>query len=216
MSRRGQAARPVRRLGVALAIGVGLGVAIVPNVGCAARPPSISGAVTERSEALTLAWNVLAENKDVAGILAIKSVTPATGTLIREIAEACRRAAGTIERIAKAEGLPLDEDGLPVAETRVRAAIRARVTRELLFASGPTFERSLLLTQVEALGYASNLLEEVASQLRAAERPGPAIDVETEATRFAALRGRVIRRLRVEDAPIPEATPQTTGDATTG
>jgi hypothetical protein len=172
----------------------------VASGGCAARPPSISGAVTERSEALALAWNVLAENKDVAGILAIKSVTPETGTLIREIAEACRRTAGTIERIAKAEGLPLGEDGLPVAETRVRASIRARMTRELLLASGPTFERSLLLTQVEALGYASNLLEEVAAQLRAAERPGPAIDIEAEATRFAELRGRVIRRLRVEDA----------------
>lgn len=192
----------MRRSGAAKVVGV-LGAVLLGGAGpsgCAGAPPAISGRVDERSEGMALAWNVLDENQDVAGILAIKSVSPTTETLVREIAKACETARATIERIAESTGTPLDDDGLPVAERRVRASIRARMTRELLMGSGPAFERSLLLAQVEALGYASNLLAEVAAQLRSVDLDEAAVELDAEAKRFASLRVAVIRRLRVEEA----------------
>jgi len=174
----------------ALAGGMALG-------GCTAGPPAISDDVDERSEAMALAWNLLSQNREVAGILSIKGTTPGTKALIEEIAAASDAAADTLERVARAEGMPLEDDGLPAAEVRVRAAIRARVSRELLFSSGRAFERTLLLTQVEALGYASDLLEEVAARLRATDLPEDAEEIRHEAAAFAALRVRVVDRLRI-------------------
>lgn len=194
--RRPASSRPMRTLLVMAAAATALQTPAF-LVACTA-PPRISGAVGERSEAMALAWGLLKENQDVAGILAIKSVSDDTETLVREIAAAGRQAAVTLEGVARREGLPLDDDGLPAAERRVRASIRARMTRELLLGSGAAFERSLLLSQIEALGYASNLLEEVAAQLRTVDLDDAAVDLDGEAKRFSALRVRAIGRLRIE------------------
>lgn len=175
-------------------------------IGCTTGPPPISGAVNERSEAMALAWELLNENKDVGGILAIKSVTPATRALIEEIASSCRRSAKAIEEVARSQDLSLEDDGLPTAERRVRAAIRAARTRELLLTFGSEFERSLVLAQIEAMGYASALLQEVADQLGAAASEEVVRRFEADATHFGALRGRAIGRLELvpdEDADPP-------------
>ena len=66
--------------------------------------------------------------------------------------------------------------------------------------SGATFERRVLLTQVEALGYGMALLAEVSAQLRAAGLDSDADAIASDATTLASLRKRVVDLLAVEIA----------------
>lgn len=170
-------------------------------LGCGARPPAIRGTVDERSQAMSLAWQLLSDNSGVDGILAIKSPSDATAGLLREIARTCGEAASRLESIAKAHSIPLDATGLPAPEVRVRSSIKGATTRELLFSSGDAFERRVLLTQVEALGYAEALLDEVAAQLKAADLAKDAEQVASEGDALGSLRVKVIHRLAVAAEP---------------
>jgi len=170
-------------------------------LGCGTRPPAIRGTIDERSQAMSLAWRVLSDNAGVDGILAIKSPSEATAGLLREIATTCGEAASRLETIAKASSIPLDATGLPAPEVRVRSAIKGATTRELLFSSGDAFERRVLLTQVEALGYADALLDEVSAQLKAADLSKDAEEVAAYGDRLASLRVKVIDRLAVAAEP---------------
>ena len=173
---------------------------------CAASPPAISGEVDERSEAMSLAWKLLADNKSVDGILLVKKPDPAIASLLREISRVCGETADRIAAIAARERIPLDETGLPVAEERVRAEIRATRTRELLMSSGTTFERRVLLTQVEALGYGMALLAEVSAQVRAMGLDADADAIASDATTLASLRKRVFDLLTVAKGDVPQST----------
>ncbi len=167
---------------------------------CAARPPAISGEVDERSEAMALAWRLLSDNKGIDGLLLIKSPDPAIASLLKEIASACAASASRIARIAAREGIPLAATGLPPAEQRVRAEIAGSTTRELLMSSGPNFERRVLLTQVEALGYGKAMLAEVAAQLEAAGLSEDADAIAADGAALASLRKRVVDLLAVTPA----------------
>jgi hypothetical protein len=171
---------------------------------CAARPPAISGEIDERSEAMALAWRLLSDNKGVDGLLIIKKPDPAIAALLKEIAIACGDAARRIAAIAAREGIPLRETGLPRAEQRVRAEITAATTRELLMSTGPNFERRVLLTQVESLGYGQALLAEAADQLQAAGFPADAEAIAADGATLASLRKRVVDLLTVADPERPQ------------
>lgn len=178
-------------------VAVFVAAAGLATIGCSSAPPAIHGTVDERSQAMALAWAVLSDERKVDGILIVKSADPAIAALLKEIATASGEAADRIETIAAAQGIPLDETGLPAAEMRVRGAIAASTTRELLFSSGPIFERRLLLTQIEALGYASALLAEIALELEAAGFDSDAEAVAADGTRLLALRKRVVDLIAV-------------------
>ena len=191
--RRARAAGPLAAM---LAAGVGF----ASLASCAASPPAISGEVGELSEAMALAWKLLADNKSVDGILLLKKPDPAIASLLKEIAKVCGESADRLAAIAARERIPLDETGLPRAEQRVRSQIAGATTRELLMSSGATFERRVLLTQVEALGYGMALLAEVSAQLRAAGLDSDADAIAADATTLASLRKRVVDLLAVEIA----------------
>lgn len=182
------------------------GVGFASLASCAASPPAISGEFGERSEAMAIAWNLLADNKSVDGILLVKKPDPAIASLLREISRVCGETADRIAAIAAREQIPLDETGLPVAEERVRAEIRGARTRELLMSSGATFERWVLLTQVEALGYGMTLLAEVAAQLRRTGLEADADALAGDATTLASLRERVVDLLTVAKGDVPQST----------
>jgi hypothetical protein len=59
---------------------------------------------------------------------------------------------------------------LPAMEEKTRAAIESTTTKDLLFSSGRAFELRLLLTQVQALGYAGHLAAQLADQEGNAKR----------------------------------------------
>ncbi|MGA1516730.1 MAG: hypothetical protein ACO396_03045 [Phycisphaerales bacterium] len=176
------------------------GAAAGPIVSCAATPPAISGEIDERSEAMALAWKLLADNKGVDGLLIIKKPDPAIAALLKDVAAACGSAANLIAEIAAREGIPLKETGLPPAELRVRSEITAATTRELLMSSGPNFERRVLLTQVEALGYGKVLLAEVAAQLETAGLAEDAEAIAAYGATLASLRKRTVDLLEVADS----------------
>ncbi len=189
-----------RRLGVErdrAARAGALAAMVFTVVGCANSPPPIRGTVDERSQAMSLAWDLLADERKVDGLLVIKSADSSIAELLKEIATACGEAADRLEAIAEAQEVPLDDSGLPPAEVRVRAEIAAATTRELLFTSGATFERRILLTQVEALGYGAALLAEVSGQLEAAGLASEAEAVAADGNRLASLRKRVVDLLAV-------------------
>jgi hypothetical protein len=167
--------------------------ATLPLASCASpRPAAIAGAASARSEGFALAWSLFADNAAVDRSLALKTVSPATGTLVREIAAESRRIAAALEAIARRESLPLDAAGLPATEVAVRQRLRERAAWELLAARGERFERRLLLSQVEALAYGSALLEQLAADSPDA---ADAASLRDEAAAAAALRERAIARL---------------------
>jgi hypothetical protein len=165
--------------------------------GCAApRPVAIEGAAGPRSEGAALAWGLFADNAAVDAAISLKSVSPATAELVREIAAESRRIASLLEAMALRESLPLDSAGLPEAEVAVRRRLREQATWELLAGRGERFERRLLLSQVEALSYGAALLGWLASN---APDSADAASIRAGADTVAALRQRAIDRL----APAP-------------
>lgn len=189
-----------RGAGRTMAMVLFAGMATQALAACAAQPPAISGEIDERSEAMALAWKLLADNKGVDGLLIIKKPDPAIAALLKEVAAACGSAANLIAEIAAREGIPLKETGLPPAELRVRSEITAATTRELLMSSGPNFERRVLLTQVEALGYGKVLLAEVAAQLETAGLAEDAEAIAAYGATLASLRKRTVDLLEVADS----------------
>lgn len=167
--------------------------ACLPLAACASpRAVAIDGVASDRSEGLSLAWSLFAENAAVDRALALRTVSPATAALVGEIAAESRRLADRLEAMAVRESLPLGAAGLPRAEVEVRRRLREQATWELLSARGERFERRLLLSQVEALSYGAALLEWLATH---AAGPADAAALRAEAESVAALRQRAIDRL---------------------
>ena len=127
-------------------------------------PTSASDAL-ERSAGLTLLRDVLARNARVDGILMFKTVDPPVKTLIGDIASSCSRLRDRLDDWARVEdAVDLEATGLPAVEARARALREEWMTRTLLGSSGMEFQLNLLVSQVQALGYASALAEAAAER----------------------------------------------------
>jgi len=145
-----------------------------------------------------LLLDLLADEMKVADVLAIKSPSEATATVLRDIAAAAKDGAADLR-------LLLDDpprisphvDGLPIIETDARNRIANRETIGLLLAGGETFERRILLTQDKACGYLSAL----AASLATAD-PSPARRdlLEALAAGFDRLAARIRSRIAVAPA----------------
>ena len=117
-----------------------------------------------RNNCYSLLHQLLDEEKDVSLLRFIKHEQGDVKNLIKKIADASGTAAKLLEEFARRDPLiRLDELKLPPGETATRDAMGSTKQKELLAQSGDEFELSLLLTQTEALGYASHLAK-VASQ----------------------------------------------------
>jgi hypothetical protein len=114
--------------------------------------------IRTRNQALSLFYDLVSSDQDVGKVFLLKQVDPAVGRLVKEIAKACADARTALDAFAKADpSLRLDVTGLPPMEKKTRDLDSSATTRELLFASGRDFDLRLLLTQVDALGYAGRL-----------------------------------------------------------
>lgn len=112
------------------------------------------------SHGYALLHGILEQEKKVSQLLIIKQDREALGKVIDEIAETCRAASKRLEALAENSPiLDLSDHGLPVIEVQTREAIAAMRREILLASSGRELELQLLLTQVEALTYASNLAD---------------------------------------------------------
>ncbi len=132
-------------------------------------PTAIGAARSTRNNCLSLLHQLLEEQKDVSLLRFIKSEHPDVKNLLKRIAHASSVAAKQLEEFAIDDrSISLDDIRLPPGETATRQSIAATKRKELLGQKGDQFELSLLLTQTEALIYASHL-----ARVAAANEPDP-------------------------------------------
>ena len=111
-----------------------------------------------RNNAASLLYDLLGNEKNVSKILIIKRNSEELGRLIKAISESTAAAHKQMDGLAASDAtLNLRVTGLPAGEKAARAAAAKTKEHELLSTSGKEFELNLLLTQAEALGYASEL-----------------------------------------------------------
>src|SRR5271170_3955046 len=143
-------------------------VCLVVLAGCSTVPPVIPffGRQSRiRDEGYSLLYTLASKQSDVGKILIIKSASAKVYTEIKQIAEVFSQAKKQLDGFAKEDGtLNFQMSHLPSMEEKTRAAIASTTTKDLLFSSGKAFELRLLLTQVEALDYASHLADQLAKQ----------------------------------------------------
>jgi len=141
---------------------------LVALAGCSTVPPVVPffGAQSRiRDEGYSLLYTLASKQSNVGKILIIKSANAKVSAEIKQIAEVFSQAKERLDGFAKADGsLNFKMSHLPSMEEKTRAGIETTTTKDLLFSSGKTFELRLLLTQVEALSYASHLAGQLAAQ----------------------------------------------------
>jgi hypothetical protein len=131
-------------------------------------PPAIPffGAQSRiRDEGYSLLYTLADKQSDVGKVLIIKHASEKVSIEIKQIAEVFGQAKKQLDGFAKEDGsLDFKMSHLPPMEEKTRAAIESTTTKDLLFSSGKAFELRLLLTQVQALDYASHLAGQLADQ----------------------------------------------------
>jgi hypothetical protein len=122
-----------------------------------ARFPAASSAST-RNNCYSLLHQLLDEQKDVSILRFIKREHTDVKNLVKKIAANSAAGAKLLEEFARHDpSINLDDIRLPLGEMATRDAIASTKEKELLSQTGDEFELTLLLTQTEALSYASHL-----------------------------------------------------------
>ena len=126
------------------------------------RSANIAGQST-RDNCYSLLHQLLADQKNVGLLRFIKREESDVKKLVKKIAASSADGAKLLEELAKHDPpINLDDLQLPPGETATRSAIASTKKKELLGQSGDRFELSLLLTQAQALSYASHLAKTAA------------------------------------------------------
>ena len=126
-----------------------------------ARAPGGGGAArATRNNCYSLLHQLLDEQKDVSILRFIKREHSDVKNLVKKIAANSAAGAKLLEEFARHDpSIKLDDIRLPSGEAATRDAIASTKQKELLSQTGDEFELTLLLTQTEALGYASHLAQ---------------------------------------------------------
>jgi hypothetical protein len=105
-----------------------------------------------------LLHQLLNDQKNVSLLRFIKREQEDVKTLVKKIATNSATGAKLLEEFARHDpSITLDAIRLPPGEAAAREAIASTKEKELLSQAGGEFELTLLLTQAEALSYASHL-----------------------------------------------------------
>lgn len=108
--------------------------------------------------ALALLDDLLSDEKRLKLILLIKRETPELKQLVKDISESAGEGAKLLKEMKNADpSLDLTRTQLPPGEEATRKAIAKTKEGRLLKAKGAEFEFQILLSQAEALTYASHL-----------------------------------------------------------
>jgi hypothetical protein len=117
-----------------------------------------SVAQATRNNCYSLLHQLLDEQKDVSLLRFIKPEHSDVKNLVKRIATTSGTGARLLEEFARDDpSIRLDYIRLPPGELATRDAIASTKEKELLSQTGDEFELTLLLTQTEALSYASHL-----------------------------------------------------------
>jgi hypothetical protein len=110
------------------------------------------------NNAASLLHDLLGQEKNVSKILLIKKKAPAFEKLIKDISKTADDGAKQLDHLAKDNpSFDLHQMRLPPGEVAAREAQSKAEEHTLLAAKDQTFEFDLLLTQAQALDYASHL-----------------------------------------------------------
>ena len=144
---------------VFLAFGLGV-VAVMP--GCssprAGRLAASAGSVAEFDAGFTLLHELLASEAQVDGILILKTASPKTEQLLKEIANASVEMRDELDEMSSQDPtLTREASGLPLIESSARDAIESDTTMALLGAGEEDFDVRILLTQEKAMSYGTHL-----------------------------------------------------------
>ena len=121
-------------------------------------PSGSSAAQSTRNNCYSLLHQLLNDQKNVSLLRFIKREQEDVKTLVKKIAANSATGAKLLEEFARHDpSITLDDIRLPPGEAATREAIASTKEKELLSQTGGEFELSLLLTQAEALSYASHL-----------------------------------------------------------
>ena len=124
-----------------------------------------------RNNAFALLADLLNDEKNVSKILLIKFESPDVDRLVTEISKTANEGASMMEAISKGDpSLAKPSLDLPPGENATREAIAKTKKHQLLHSKGKKFEFELLLTQVQALNYASHLASVIAANEPQPER----------------------------------------------
>jgi hypothetical protein len=111
-----------------------------------------------RNNAASLLADLLGQEKDVSKLLVIKHPSPSVKRLVEAISKQADQGSKQIEELAKNDStLKLDAIHLPPGEQAARDAESKAEEKALLLSFGRKFETNLMVSQAQALSYASNL-----------------------------------------------------------
>jgi hypothetical protein len=137
----------------------------VALTGCAAvtsPAPDSGGADRVRNEGYSLLYKLMSDESKVGQIFILKSASASVTDVVKEVGNSCQTYKKQLDDFAAADnGMHLNMPDLPIAEQQSRDLIAGSQTRSLLISSGREFEVQLLITQVQAMDYASHLAKAI-------------------------------------------------------
>ncbi len=152
-----------------------------------------------RDNALALLNELVNEEKHLSKVLIIKRESVELNRLVKEISTVAGQAADDLTALAKLNpGLHLTATGLPPGERATRTSIAKVKQHLLLHSKGAEFEFQILLTQAEALGYATHLALVIAEN---EPQPARGQEFHTLSSRFKGLHEQVLAMLRTPRQP---------------
>ncbi len=131
---------------------------------------------SERPEQLNggyyLLHHVCEDETNLPLLVAIKHTPPEIASYVDKIAKTSRESITALDRLQKGDAtLQSDKNPLPPIERDVRQSIRDDKEHQLLFGTTDTeFVRALLVSQIEASGYALNLAKVLSEQEKNPDR----------------------------------------------
>lgn len=152
-----------------------------------------------RNNCYSLLYQLLNEEKDLSKLRFIKRENADLKNLLKRIAVTANDGVKQLQAFARQDSsLTLDDYRLPSGEEQTRADISSQKEKELLHQSGDKLEFTLLLTQIEALNYASHLAHIAAQNDFRPERMQFLAELSNK---MAILYGEVAARLTLKNEP---------------
>jgi hypothetical protein len=141
-------------------------VSIIAAIGTPVRADDASDRQTHLNGGFYLLHKLSDDESQLPLLLIIKHAPPQIKTYADQISKTGKETMAAIERLQKSDSsLQFDKNPLPKIEQQVRDSIQADKQHQLLFGtSGSDFVRALLITQIEASNYATNIAKVLADQ----------------------------------------------------
>jgi hypothetical protein len=135
--------------------------------GCAqnVKPPSANGGMfRQKNEGYSILYKLMSQESDVAKIFIIKHASDQVGNVVKQVAATCQAAKAQMDEFPKKDNrIEYDVSDLPYMEQSSRDLAQKADTTALLGHSGKDFELELVFTQAQAMMYAHDLCDALAS-----------------------------------------------------